>query len=91
MPSDKCPHYNFAANVIVNRLEDTGGFMAEVRIRCTDCNERFRFKGLDPGLDMNGATVDFEGLEAHLAIAPESESDLPLLGQFSRFGVSRKL
>jgi hypothetical protein len=64
----KCPHLNFAANVTVNRLEDTGRFSADVTIRCTDCGEPFRFLGLPCGIDLNGATVSADGTEARLAI-----------------------
>ncbi|TIR78836.1 MAG: hypothetical protein E5X15_10485 [Mesorhizobium sp.] len=73
-----CKHMNFGASVAVNRLEDTGRFMADVTIRCADCNEPFQFIGLEPGLKMNGATVSIDGLEARLAISPNSQAMSPL-------------
>ena len=68
-----CKHMNFNATVKVARLEDTGRLMAEVTVRCVDCDEPFQFLGLEPGLDMEGARVSVDGLEANMAIAPNSQ------------------
>jgi hypothetical protein len=65
-----CYHHNFTANVTVNRIEDTGRFMADVRIECADCGLPFSFKGLRAGLDCNGAAVSPDGLEGRFALAP---------------------
>lgn len=73
-----CKHMNFAASVKVARLEDTGRFMAEVTVKCEDCGEPFQFLGLEPGLDMQGARVSVDGLEANMAIAPNSQVMSPL-------------
>ncbi|RVD42861.1 hypothetical protein EN742_06495 [Mesorhizobium sp. M4A.F.Ca.ET.020.02.1.1] len=73
-----CKHMNFAANVAVNRIEDTGRFMADVTVKCIDCGEPFQFIGLEPGLKMNGATVSIDGLEARMAILPNSQAMSPL-------------
>lgn len=67
-----CPHRNFAANVEVNRIEDTGRFMADIMIACTDCELPFAFKGLPQGLDIDGAAVSPGGLEGRFAITPGS-------------------
>ena len=65
---------NFHANVDVNRLEDTGRFMADVRIACVDCGEPFHFNGFDVrGLDLNRPTVNVDATEAHLPIAPGTD------------------
>lgn len=69
----KCEHKNFSADVVVNRLEDTGRFNADVKIRCTDCDTPFRFIGLPAGLDLNGAAVSVNGEEGRFAIAPRGE------------------
>ncbi|WP_010137342.1 hypothetical protein [Oceanicola sp. S124] len=74
-----CKHTNFGASVKVARLEDTGRFMAEVRVKCEDCGEPFQFLGLEAGLDMQGARVSLDGLEALLSIAPNSQVMSPLL------------
>ena len=65
-----CKHMNFNASVTVNRLEDTGKFMAGITIECRDCKTPFGFKGLKAGLDLGGAAVCPTGREARLAIEP---------------------
>lgn len=74
----KCPHMNFAAKVVVNRIEDKGQFAADVRIYCAECNLPFQFLGLAPGLDSHGARVSIDGQEARLAIAPLGATPSPL-------------
>lgn len=73
-----CRHQNFKAAVKVVRLEDTGRFMAEVRVQCAECDLPFQFLGLEPGLDMNGARVSIDGLEANIAICPQGQHPAPL-------------
>jgi hypothetical protein len=70
MDDKLCPHLNFAAKVSVGRMEESGRFMADITIHCADCNEPFHFKGLPCGLDLEGAAVSPDGLEARIAIAP---------------------
>lgn len=68
-----CQHHEFAANVTVNRLEDSGGFHAELRIECAQCHQPFEFIGLPVGLAIgpNGKpTASFDGLEARMPIRP---------------------
>ena len=69
----KCRHENFGASVEVNRLEDVGRFMADVRITCADCGVAMRFIGLPTGVDLNGASVSLDGTEGRFAIAPKGE------------------
>ena len=68
-----CPHMNFQARVTVNRLEDVGRFTADVMIVCADCAEPFQFLGLKPGVSSSGAYCSMDGLEARLAILPNSQ------------------
>ena len=68
-----CTHKEFQAIVAVNRFEDSGGFMADVRIHCKTCNLPFRFLGLPAGLHFAGACVSADGEEARLAICPTNE------------------
>lgn len=63
-----CAHEQFDSLVTVNRLEDSVRFVADVRIKCAQCGEPFRFLGLPTGLDLNGASVSVDGQEARLAI-----------------------
>jgi len=73
-----CKHMNFDARVEVARLEDTGRFMAHVTIKCAECGEPFQFLGIEPGLNMRGATVSIDGTEARMAIHPSSQTMSPL-------------
>lgn len=68
-----CTHPDFAASVTVNRLEDAGRFIADVKIQCSACGAAFRFLGLPSGIDLNGASVNVDGTEARLAIAPPGQ------------------
>lgn len=77
--ADRCKHMNFDASVAVARLEDSGRFMAEIRIKCLDCGEPFQFLGLEPGLRLSGAAVSIDGLEANIAISPDSQTASPLV------------
>lgn len=68
-----CKHENFLVNAKVNRL--TSGengpvhrFQADITIKCTQCEEFFRFLGLPTGLDLNGASVSADGTEGRFAI-----------------------
>lgn len=78
MAEASCKHMDFAASVNVARLEDTGRFMAEIRVTCADCGRPFQFLGLEPGIDLSGARVSINGLEANLAICPQGENPSPL-------------
>lgn len=68
-----CKHEDFAAEVNVIRIEDTGRFQADIKINCTQCGIPMRFLGLPRGLDMNGAAVSFDGCEARLCVHPKGE------------------
>ena len=73
-----CKHGQFAAGVKIARLEDSGRFMAEVRVRCAECGLPFEFRGLQPGLNMNGAAMSIDAQEAFLAIVPHGTEATPL-------------
>lgn len=73
-----CKHFNFEAKVAVARLEDSGRFVAEIRIRCADCQVQMQFMGLPPGLNFDGATVSLDGLEASIGIHPGGQRPSPL-------------
>lgn len=73
-----CKHEAFLANVEVHRLIDSGGFMADIKINCSQCGMPFRFKGLSVGVNTNGASCSVGGDEARIAIAPIDAKDGPL-------------
>lgn len=82
-----CKHENFHAKVDIDRLEDTGQFMAGITVKCTQCNKPFQFLGLEPGVDTGGARVSVDGLEARIAICPEGARPNPL--QRMSFNINR--
>ncbi|WP_269581867.1 hypothetical protein [Roseibium sp. Sym1] len=83
-----CKHEDFSANVDVYRLKDSGRFMADVTIKCAQCGEPFQFLGIEPGLNLNGATVSIDGQEVRLAICPAGAKPSPLQRMATGFTVS---
>ena len=73
-----CSHKNFDAQVSVIRIEDTGRFMAEVRINCIDCGLPMNFMGVKSGYDPNGAAVSLDGQELIIGIYPKGQQPNPL-------------
>lgn len=69
-------------------MEDSGRFMLEVTVRCTDCEKPFQFLGLQPGLDFNGARVSVDGLELNVAISPEGARPSPLANMLRGYDIS---
>lgn len=65
-----CDHPGFKVHVVVNRLEDTDQFVADIQIDCDVCGLAFQFLGLPAGVNLQGAAVSVDGTEARLAIAP---------------------
>lgn len=70
-PDRPCPHESFQANVEVSRItEEEGGpvvaYYADVRVWCVDCDEPFRFTGVDVGMMPSRpmASVDHQELRA---------------------------
>lgn len=84
-----CEHKNFEADVTVNRIEDIGRFMADVRVRCVDCGTPFRFVGLPAGMDYNSPTVSVDATEGRFPIAPKGEVPSELEGTPIGFSARR--
>ena len=73
----ECPHEGFRVEAGVNRLLDTGRFIADVRIHCVQCDEAFRFMGVaQAGLRFDVPTVSIDETELHVPIEPEGEKRL---------------
>jgi hypothetical protein len=77
-----CPHPLFRAEVDVNRLLDSGCFLADVRIFCSECGESFRFLGCPAGLNFRQPTVSIDELELHAPIEPQGEPRLQSTATF---------
>lgn len=75
-----CQHFNFFSTVTINRVEDVGRFMADVSIKCADCNQEFAFVGLPGGLNFDRPTASFDRLTARLPIFPQDRPPPPIPG-----------
>ena len=73
-----CLHLNFKANVIVNRLtadqdpDKIIAYMAELSINCEDCDEKFRFNGVQAGLSSSRPTCTIDETKLNIPIRPAS-------------------
>jgi hypothetical protein len=85
-----CPHEQFAADVVVNRIEDVGRFMADVRVKCVQCGTPFRFVGLPAGMDYNSPCVSVDACEGRFPIAPKGDVLSELEGTPAGFSVRKQ-
>ena len=77
-----CRHEQFKADVAVNRLEDSGKFIADIRVRCAQCDEPFRFIGVHAGLAFDRPMVSIDETELHAPIEPQGEPRLQTSASF---------
>lgn len=73
--SRSCPHMNFAASVQVGRLTEADertvvGYTADIRVKCADCNQLFRFRHNAYGSSPDMATVSVDNEEMRAPIEP---------------------
>lgn len=78
-PDKPCPHEDFSATVEVNRLtgsEEPGApvaaFMADIRVSCAGCGERFRWIGVEAGMMPSRPMVSVDETELHAPMRPAS-------------------
>lgn len=76
-PDRACEHLNFAADVEVNRLTtEEGGpvtaFILDLTVSCADCEEKFRFHGVQAGLLADRPTCSVDEATLHAPIRPAS-------------------
>lgn len=83
-----CSHEQFAAAVDVNRMEDTGRFIADVRIHCVQCGEPFRFIGVGAGIAWDRPACSIDEIELHAPIEPQG---IPHLQRTARFQMPPEL
>lgn len=80
-----CEHKGFHANVDVSRLMKAEGdqtviaYLAEVRIRCTECNLPFEFIGVDAGLLPSKPMASVDAQELRAPIRPKGCRILPAI------------
>lgn len=76
-PDRPCPHENFGAVVEVNRLCSVEGgpidaYSADIRVRCADCDEPFRWIGVPAGLSPARPMVSVDETELRAPLRPAS-------------------
>lgn len=69
-----CPHLDFTADVVVNRVENVSRFVADVSITCSHCGVRFAFVGAPLGILFDRPCV---GLDPTTLMAPIVPSARP--------------
>lgn len=72
-----CEHEAADAVVRFVNLDKGKNFMAEISLQCSQCGIHFAFMGLPTGVNMGGAAMSPDGLEARLAITPVLRSPSP--------------
>lgn len=72
-----CEHKTFQSNVSVGRItaDETPdspiiGFMADIKIRCSDCGKDFYFVGVETGVSSEEPRVSVDGTELRTPISP---------------------
>jgi len=70
-----CEHNQFEASVDVSRIKESEdgpvtAFMAEVRVKCVDCGQPFRFKCSRIGVDPKEPMASADGQELRCPIEP---------------------
>ena len=80
--TENCPHEQFRADVNINRLEDTGRFIADLRVRCVQCDEPFRFLNVAAGLAWDRPMCSIDELELHAPIEPQGAPSLQTSARF---------
>lgn len=77
-PDRACEHGTFEASVIVNRVRRSDddpeviGYSADVAVRCTDCDEPFRWTGLQSGVSPTKPMCSIDGTEMRAPLRPAS-------------------
>jgi len=86
----RCEHKDFEAQVDVNRLEDSGAFVADIRIKCKECGLPFEFPDIPVGLNSQEARVSVDSQELRLPIKPRGSRIFPAFAGISGFDIHRQ-
>ena len=83
-----CQHEAFHGQFDIKRMADTGDILAEIQIRCTQCNTPFRFKGVPAGVHFEHPTVTITGEQL---LAPIEPAVTPVLQTQATFTMPPRL
>lgn len=68
-----CKHEAFSTSARVMRMEDTGGFMLELEVKCDQCQSSFRFIGVERGLSFAGPMGSVDLTELRIPVTPGAD------------------
>lgn len=76
-PDRACPHEDFDADVDINRLTGDDGvtvisYSADIRVRCTACDEPFRWVGVPAGMSPARPMCSADEMELHAPLRSAS-------------------
>jgi hypothetical protein len=74
-------HENFRADVAVGRLTPEEGadvrrFVADITVQCVDCDAKFGWRGVPPGVNSDGPTRSVDALELRAPLLTPTELEL---------------
>ncbi len=92
-PAPTCQHENFAADVKVNRITrgeggPVGAFMADITVRCVDCNLPFRWIGVAAGMSYDRPMVGIDNRELRAPLEPDTAEAIARLEGARGFSVN---
>jgi hypothetical protein len=74
-----CVHLDFAVHADVNRIEDKGAFMVDIRVECLTCGLPFEFVGVDAGLSFAQPMASVDGQILRAPLRPKGCILLPAI------------
>ena len=77
-----CEHKDFVAVVVVQRMEDTKAFFAEIRVKCAQCDLPFEFIGVKAGLSGAEPRCSLDAQELTAPIRPKGSKVFPAVQGF---------
>ena len=90
-PDRACDHPDFEAYVDINRVGtgDTpdgspAAFVADIRVNCAACGEKFRWTGVRAGLSYAHPMVSVDETELHAKMATHDQGDFDGLGKLAQ-------
>lgn len=85
IPVKPCAHKNFFTRASIGRITESApegvsvedldphSFVAELSIECTECAQKFGFKGVESGYNFDSPTQALDGVTIHLPLRTPAE------------------
>ncbi len=95
MKNKNCEHLNFESLISVGRITNEAGvvenYVAEIKVKCRDCQTPFQFIGMPLGVSYDKPMMEVDGLEARLPIAPQGEIPHPLGKKLRGYEIKKRI